>query len=314
MHLELSGQVPCRTTLATHASTSHAAKFGRGGRDRLTDIGSCCGARTQCSDALHDAKLPRSHSSTDHTQLPHGANVPRGRFQQQRYFARLPPSSWLQHRRQPDSVSSLRSIQQSRCLKKPPSPRHSQTQLPQRLPRDKRARHGCATTIRTTGIRQAAKGLSQNGRNWTEAHRGDYHRRRCGCSHRHCGFCCVSLDVERDSWHKLILICLPDPSSSKRTNPRESIRLEQDTMLIMAQEKLQKATLATICRAHLAHVCVMQRRTRQGAWLTLDRVPIYSIASWTSMISLTAAQFVDPVRDIYEAGPNLERCRATNLT
>lgn len=30
-------------------------------------------------------------------------------------------------------------------------------------------------------------------------------------------------------------------------------------------------------------------------------VPIYSIASWTSMVSLTAAQFLDPVRDIYEA-------------
>ncbi|OAA62345.1 DUF300 domain protein [Cordyceps fumosorosea ARSEF 2679] len=30
-------------------------------------------------------------------------------------------------------------------------------------------------------------------------------------------------------------------------------------------------------------------------------VPIYSIASWTSMVSLTAAQFVDPIRDIYEA-------------
>lgn len=30
-------------------------------------------------------------------------------------------------------------------------------------------------------------------------------------------------------------------------------------------------------------------------------VPIYSIASFTSMVSLTAAQFVDPIRDIYEA-------------
>ncbi|KAF7544345.1 hypothetical protein G7Z17_g10025 [Cylindrodendrum hubeiense] len=30
-------------------------------------------------------------------------------------------------------------------------------------------------------------------------------------------------------------------------------------------------------------------------------VPIYSIASWTSMISLKAAAFLDPVRDIYEA-------------
>lgn len=30
-------------------------------------------------------------------------------------------------------------------------------------------------------------------------------------------------------------------------------------------------------------------------------VPIYSIASWTSMVSLIAAQFLDPIRDIYEA-------------
>ncbi|KXG48371.1 Organic solute transporter Ost-alpha [Penicillium griseofulvum] len=30
-------------------------------------------------------------------------------------------------------------------------------------------------------------------------------------------------------------------------------------------------------------------------------VPIYAVSSWTSIISLTAAQFLDPVRDIYEA-------------
>ncbi|KAF4817199.1 Transmembrane protein 184-like protein [Colletotrichum tropicale] len=30
-------------------------------------------------------------------------------------------------------------------------------------------------------------------------------------------------------------------------------------------------------------------------------VPIYSIASWTSMVSITAASFLDPIRDIYEA-------------
>ncbi|RBR16914.1 uncharacterized protein FIESC28_06748 [Fusarium coffeatum] len=30
-------------------------------------------------------------------------------------------------------------------------------------------------------------------------------------------------------------------------------------------------------------------------------VPIYSIASWTSMVSLKAAAFLDPIRDIYEA-------------
>lgn len=31
------------------------------------------------------------------------------------------------------------------------------------------------------------------------------------------------------------------------------------------------------------------------------RVPIYSISSWVSMVSLTAAAFLDPIRDIYEA-------------
>jgi hypothetical protein len=30
-------------------------------------------------------------------------------------------------------------------------------------------------------------------------------------------------------------------------------------------------------------------------------VPLYSIASWVSMVSLVAAQFLDPIRDIYEA-------------
>ncbi|KAJ5513609.1 hypothetical protein N7463_003161 [Penicillium fimorum] len=30
-------------------------------------------------------------------------------------------------------------------------------------------------------------------------------------------------------------------------------------------------------------------------------VPIYAVSSWTSIVSLTAAQFLDPVRDIYEA-------------
>lgn len=32
----------------------------------------------------------------------------------------------------------------------------------------------------------------------------------------------------------------------------------------------------------------------------MHRVPIYSIASWTSMVSRTAAAFLDPIRDIYE--------------
>lgn len=36
------------------------------------------------------------------------------------------------------------------------------------------------------------------------------------------------------------------------------------------------------------------------------RVPIYAVSSWTSIISLTAAQFLDPIRDIYEVfhGPS----------
>lgn len=34
--------------------------------------------------------------------------------------------------------------------------------------------------------------------------------------------------------------------------------------------------------------------------LNADRVPIYSVTSWTSMVSLTTAQFLAPIRDIYE--------------
>lgn len=33
----------------------------------------------------------------------------------------------------------------------------------------------------------------------------------------------------------------------------------------------------------------------------IHRVPIYSISSWVSLISFAAAQFVDPIRDVYEA-------------
>jgi hypothetical protein len=30
------------------------------------------------------------------------------------------------------------------------------------------------------------------------------------------------------------------------------------------------------------------------------RVPIYSLSSWSSIVSLKAAMFVDPIRDVYE--------------
>lgn len=36
---------------------------------------------------------------------------------------------------------------------------------------------------------------------------------------------------------------------------------------------------------------------------TCARVPIYSLSSWVSILSLTAAMFVDPVRDVYEVYP-----------
>jgi hypothetical protein len=32
----------------------------------------------------------------------------------------------------------------------------------------------------------------------------------------------------------------------------------------------------------------------------LYRVPIYSISSWVSLMSLKASQFIDPIRDVYE--------------
>lgn len=38
-----------------------------------------------------------------------------------------------------------------------------------------------------------------------------------------------------------------------------------------------------------------------GIWtLIKPRVPIYAASSWTSIVSLKAAQFLDPIRDIYE--------------
>lgn len=33
------------------------------------------------------------------------------------------------------------------------------------------------------------------------------------------------------------------------------------------------------------------------------RVPIYSGASWASLVSITAASYVDPLRDVYEVVP-----------
>jgi hypothetical protein len=39
--------------------------------------------------------------------------------------------------------------------------------------------------------------------------------------------------------------------------------------------------------------------------LTYYRVPIYSLSSWVSILSLKAAMFVDPIRDVYEVSEDL---------
>lgn len=49
-------------------------------------------------------------------------------------------------------------------------------------------------------------------------------------------------------------------------------------------------------RSRRRRVCVSRSSDE-----TTPRVPIYSISSWVSLISFAAAQFVDPIRDIYEA-------------
>lgn len=74
------------------------------------------------------------------------------------------------------------------------------------------------------------------------------------------------------------------------------------------QEKLSKAVTPKICRAHIIDVSVdILGRDIPGSFrgeirtlLMNIRVPIYAASSWTSIVSLQAAQFLDPIRDIYE--------------
>ncbi|KAJ5702125.1 hypothetical protein N7488_009673 [Penicillium malachiteum] len=53
--------------------------------------------------------------------------------------------------------------------------------------------------------------------------------------------------------------------------------------------------------ASLLSVILRGHQDALGVSLTEIRVPIFAAASWTSIVSLTAAQFLDPIRDIYEA-------------
>ncbi|RGP65026.1 hypothetical protein FLONG3_9361 [Fusarium longipes] len=62
----------------------------------------------------------------------------------------------------------------------------------------------------------------------------------------------------------------------------------------------QKLTYATTVVAGVASVVATILSVIYVVRILL-MVPIYSIASWTSMVSLKAAAFLDPIRDIYEA-------------
>jgi hypothetical protein len=44
--------------------------------------------------------------------------------------------------------------------------------------------------------------------------------------------------------------------------------------------------------------------TLQYSLAHIYRVPIYSGASWASLVSITAASYVDPLRDVYEVPPS----------
>ncbi|TVY78426.1 Transmembrane protein 184-like protein [Lachnellula suecica] len=67
------------------------------------------------------------------------------------------------------------------------------------------------------------------------------------------------------------------------------------------QKKLPEAPASKICDTYIGDVGSMCSHQRLLALLILFRVPIYSIASWSSIESTRVAMFVDPVRDIYEA-------------
>lgn len=79
------------------------------------------------------------------------------------------------------------------------------------------------------------------------------------------------------------------------------------------QEELSQTSASTICHSHTAYVCTLSLPlTRQC--LHTSRVPIYSASSWASMMSLTAAFYVEPIRDIYEASFSGSRTRLSFST
>lgn len=67
------------------------------------------------------------------------------------------------------------------------------------------------------------------------------------------------------------------------------------------QEKLPEASPAEICRPNSAHACTTSTCYTPSPSLTACRVPIYAGTSWASLVSTTAAAYVEPFRDVYEA-------------
>jgi hypothetical protein len=57
-----------------------------------------------------------------------------------------------------------------------------------------------------------------------------------------------------------------------------------------------------LLQRYVIRILLMYESTTEKFMHTLIgyRVPIYSIASWCSIISLKVAMFVDPIRDVYE--------------
>lgn len=84
------------------------------------------------------------------------------------------------------------------------------------------------------------------------------------------------------------------------------------------QQKLPQATASAICHSHSAHVRLARAYFAMVRSCT-GRVPIYAASSWGSIMSLNAAFYLDPIRDIYEASsassyitcslPYTDRCR-----
>lgn len=66
------------------------------------------------------------------------------------------------------------------------------------------------------------------------------------------------------------------------------------------QQKLPQAAASAICHSHSAHVRLARAHVAMVRSCT-GRVPIYAASSWASIISLNAAFYLDPIRDIYEA-------------